>query len=306
MEPFVIHILGCGSALPTLRHYPAMQIVEIRGKQFMIDCGEGAQLQLRRHRIRFTRLSHVFISHQHGDHCLGLVGMISSFGLLDRTAPLHVYGVAELGDMVRRQLDFFCPHLSFELCWHDVDPTQHSVVYEDRSLTVETLPLCHTVPCCGYLFREKPTLAHIRPEMLRCYDIPMSQVNNIKAGADGLTPDGQVVPFSRLTLPPDPPRSYAYCSDTCYMPELHGLLRGVTTLYHEATYAADHIDNARKYKHSTAAQAATVARDAGVGQLLLGHYSQRYDDENVLLREAQQIFPNTMLTQEMQSIDVMA
>ncbi len=304
MEPFVIHILGCGSALPTLRHYPAMQIVEIRGKQFMVDCGEGAQLQLRRHHIRFTRLSHVFISHQHGDHCLGLVGMISSFGLLDRTAPLHIYGTSALGNMVRQQLDFFCPHPSFEVCWHDVDPEQHCVVYEDRSLTVETLPLSHTVPCCGYLFREKPTQPHIRPEMLRCYDIPVSQVPNIKGGADGVTPDGQVVPASKLTFPADPPRSYAYCSDTCYLPQLHSLLKGVTTLYHEATYGADRVDNARKYMHSTAAQAATVARDAGVGHLLLGHYSQRYDDETVLLREAQAIFPNTMLTQEMQSIDV--
>ena len=270
----------------------------------MVDCGEGAQIQLRRHRIRFTRLSHVFISHQHGDHCLGLVGMISSFGLLDRTAPLHIYGPAELGVMVEKQLELFCPYLSFQVQWHDVDPTIHQVIYEDRSLTVETLPLQHTVPSCGFLFREKPTLPHIRPEMMRCYDIPLSQVNNIKQGADGVTPDGEVVPHLKLTIPADPTRSYAYCSDTCYLPHLHELIQNVSTLYHESTYGSDREANARKYKHSTAAQAAMVARDAHAGKLLLGHYSQRYDDETVLLREAQAIFPNTYLTQEMQCIDV--
>jgi ribonuclease Z len=281
-----------------------MQVVEVRGKQMMVDCGEGAQVQLRRHRIRFTRLSHVFISHQHGDHCLGLVGMISSFGLLDRTAPLHIYGPAPLGQLLRQALLLFCPHLSFEVCWHDVDPARHQVVYEDRSITVESLPLCHTVPTCGFLFREKPTLPHIRPEMMRYYDIPLSQVHNIKAGQDVVTPEGKIVPASCLTTPADPPRSYAYCSDTCYLPDLHQLLQGVSTLYHEATYGEDRHENARKYKHSTARQAGTVARDAHVGKLLLGHYSQRYEDETVLLDEARAVFPNTFLTQEMQTIEV--
>lgn len=304
MEPFRVHILGCGSALPTLRHFSAMQVVELRGKQMMVDCGEGAQIQLRRHHVRFTRLNQVFISHQHGDHCLGLVGMVSSFGLLDRTAPLHIYGPAPLGEWLRRSLQLFCPHLSYELCWHDVDPTQHQVIYEDRSLTVETLPLCHTVPACGFLFREKPTQPHIRPEMLRFYDIPLSQVYNIKAGKDMVTSEGEVIPATRLTTPADPPRSYAYCSDTCYLPHLPQLLQGVSTLYHEATYGEDRVGNARKYKHSTALQAASVARDAHVGKLLLGHYSQRYEDETVLLDEARSVFPNTFLTQEMQTIDV--
>ena len=281
-----------------------MQVVELRGRQMMVDCGEGAQVQLRRHRIGFTRLNHVFISHQHGDHCLGLVGMISSFGLLDRTTPLHIYGPAPLGLWLRQAMHLFCPYLSYEVCWHDVDPKQHQVIYEDRSLTVETLPLSHTVPACGFLFREKPTQPHIRPEMLRCYDIPLSQVYNIKAGMDGITSEGERVPASRLTTPADPPRSYAYCSDTCYLPDLHHLLQGVSTLYHEATYGEDCAENAKKYKHSTARQAAMVARDANVGKLLLGHYSQRYEDENVLLNEARAVFPNTFLTQEMQTIEV--
>ncbi len=298
MEPFKIHILGCGSALPTLHHYASAQIVELRGKQFMIDCGEGTQMQLRRSRIRFTKLSAVFITHLHGDHCFGLIGMISTFGLLGRTAKLDVYAPAALESMLQAQMQLFCHSFDFEVAFHAVDTSKQQVVYEDRSLTVESIPLDHRIPCCGYLFKEKPTLPHIKRDMIDFYQIPTSQINNIKAGADWMTADGEVVANSRLVEAAEAPRSYAYCSDTRYIPTLHERIKGVTALYHESTYGEDNLQRAEKYFHSTARQAAMVARDAQAGQLLLGHFSSRYEDENVLLQEAKAVFENTYLCDE--------
>ena len=304
MEPFRVHILGCGSALPTLRHFPSSQVVEVREKLFMVDCGEGAQMQLRRCHVRFTKVGHVFISHMHGDHCFGLIGMISTFGLLGRTATLHIHANELLGDMIKRQMDLFCHDLGYEVEFHPIDATRREVIYEDRSLTVETIPLVHRLPTCGFLFREKPLLPHIRREKIDFYGIPTSQIQNIKNGADWIMEDGTVIPNSQLVTPADEPRSYAYCSDTRYMPELHLQLKGVTTLYHESTYGEDNLQMAQKYNHSTARQAALVARDAEVGQLILGHYSSRYEDENILLEEAREVFENVRLANEMDVIDV--
>ncbi|MGP1466098.1 MAG: ribonuclease Z [Porphyromonadaceae bacterium] len=304
MTPFKLYILGCGSALPTPRHYATSQIVELRGKQFMVDCGEGTQIQLRRSRIGFNKIRAVFISHLHGDHCFGLIGMISTFGLQGRTAPLHVYSPKELEDMLMSQLKFFCTHLSFDVVFHAVDTSEQSVVYEDNSLTVQTIPLEHRVPCCGYLFREKPTLPHIRRDMIDYLGIPVSQINNIKLGADWVCEDGTVVSNSRLVSPPDPVRSYAYCSDTRYMPTLYERLKNVDLLYHESTYGDDNMQMAETYYHSTARQAACVARDAGAKRLLLGHYSSRYDNEEVLLKQAQEVFPDTYLANEKMVIEV--
>ena len=304
MEPFRVHILGCGSALPTLHHNASAQVVEIRGKLFLVDCGEGTQVQLRRSRLRFTKISAVFITHLHGDHCFGLIGMLSTFGLLGRTARLAIYAPAALEPMLKQQMQLLCHDFDYEVDFHAVDTTQQQVVYEDRSLTVETIPLEHRMPCCGYLFREKPSLPHIRRDMIDFYEIPTSQINNIKAGADWTTPDGEVVKNERLVEPADTARSYAYCSDTRYIPTLHERLKGVSTLYHESTYGEDNLLMAQKYYHSTARQAALVAREAGVGQLLLGHYSSRYEDEQVLLREAQEVFENTRLTDENAIFDV--
>lgn len=303
MLPFKIHILGCGSATPTLHHFPSSQIVEVRGKLFMIDCAEGTQLQLRKLRVPFTKIQAIFISHIHGDHCFGLIGMISTFGLLGRTAPLHIYAPKALEKMLEMQIAMFCNDLGYEVVFHAVDTKENKVIYDDRSLTVETVPLCHRVPCAGYIFREKPTLPHIRRDMIDFYQIPLSQINNIKAGADWTTPDGTLIENSRLVTPAEPPRSYAYCSDTAYLPHLHELLKGVTTLYHESTYAEDMMDNAVKYCHSTARQAAMVAKAAGVSRLLLGHYSSRYTNEEILLNEAREIFSNSFLTNELQVID---
>ena len=304
MEPFRVHILGCGSALPTLHHNASAQVVEIRGKLFLVDCGEGTQVQLRRSRLRFTKISAVFITHLHGDHCFGLIGMLSTFGLLGRTARLAIYAPAALEAMLKQQMQLFCHDFDYEVDFHAVDTNQQQVVYEDRSLTVETIPLEHRMPCCGYLFREKSSLPHIRRDMIDFYEIPTSQINNIKAGADWTTPDGEVVKNERLVEPADPVRSYAYCSDTRYIPTLHERIKGVSTLYHESTYGEDNLLMAQKYYHSTARQAALVAREAGVGQLLLGHYSSRYEDEQVLLREAQEVFENTRLTDENAIFDV--
>ncbi len=304
LEPFKVHILGCGSALPTLRHFPSAQVVEVRGKLFLMDCGEGTQIQLRRSRLRFTKISAVFISHLHGDHCFGLIGLLSTFGLQGRTAKLTVYSPAALATVMQQQMDTFCRDLEYEVDFIPVDTMVQQVVYEDRSLTVETIPLEHRVKCCGYLFREKPTLPHIRRDITDFYGIPVSQFDNIKAGADWTTAEGEVVANSRLTTPADAPRAYAYCSDTRYIPTLHERLKGVTTLYHESTYGEDNYLRAEKYFHSTAREAAMVARQAGACQLLLGHYSSRYEDEQVLLREAQEIFPNSRLTDENEVFDV--
>lgn len=298
MEPFKVHILGCGSALPTLKHNASSQIIEIRGKVFMMDCGEGAQMQLRRTHIHFGKINAIFISHLHGDHCFGLLGLLSSLGMLGRTSLLKVYAPAEYEVLFKQQIDFFMTGLEYKIEFVPVDTSQSKVVYEDHSLTVETIPLEHRVPCCGYLFREKATLPHIRRDMIDCFNIPISQINNIKNGADWVTEDGDVISNDRLVEPADPVRSYAYCSDTRYIRNLHEKLKGVTTLYHESTYLSENENRARLYYHSTARQAAWVARDAGVEKLILGHFSARYNNEQALLDEAKEVFGNTYLAKE--------
>lgn len=304
MQPFNVRILGCGSALPTLRHYASSQIVEVRGKAFMVDCGEGTQIQIRKARVHFNKVIAVFISHLHGDHCFGLIGLISTFGMLGRTAPLHIYAPKEFEEILKMQMDFFCRGLEYEVFFHSVDTTKADVVYEDKSIIIKSIPLDHRINCCGYMFSEKPTLPHIRRDMIDFYNIPECFRNYIKNGADWVASDGSVVPNSRLTSPSAPPRSYAYCSDTKYMPALYKLLVGVDLLYHEATYANDNADRADLYYHSTACQAATVALKAQAKKLVLGHFSARYEDEKMILEEARSIFPNTYLANEMEVFDV--
>lgn len=304
MTPFKVYILGCGSALPTLRHNPSSQIVAMRDKQFMIDCGEGTQLQLRRSKINFNKLGHVFISHLHGDHCFGLIGMISSFGMLGRTAPLHIYAHGDLQPILRQLLDYFGQGLEYEVVMHPIDPTKNEIIYEDRSLTVTTLPLEHRVPCCGFLFKEKESLPHIRRDLIDMYGIPVSQINNIKNGIDWMSPDGELIPAAKLTTPADAPRSYAYCSDTSYKADLASMISGVDTVYHECTYADEDKDRARKHYHSTASEAAKTAQDAKAKKLLLGHYSARYNNEQLMLQQARAIFHNTELAQEGSVFDV--
>lgn len=304
MEPFKIHILGCGSALPTLKHNASSQLIEMRGKCFMVDCGEGAQMQFRRSHIHFSKLNAIFISHMHGDHCFGLMGLLSTLGMLGRTSKLRIYAPKDYEPLFRQQVEFFMQTMEYEMEMIPVDTEKQQVIYEDHSLTVETVPLQHRVPCCGFIFREKPTLPHIRRDMIDYYGIPVSQINNIKNGADWTNEDGDVIPNARLVQPADSPRSYAYCSDTRFVPGLKEKVKGVTVLYHESTYTSDHEDRAKIYYHSTARQAATIAARAGVGTLLLGHYSARYNDEQVLLQEAKAVFEHSILSQEGMVFDV--
>ena len=305
MEDFKVHVLGCGSARPTMRHYASSQVVEIRGKMFLVDCGEGTQMLLMRARINFNKIKGVFVSHLHGDHCFGLIGLISSFGLLGRKAPLLVCAPAQFESLFHEMMKMFCGGLDYEVMFRPLDATRQQLVYDDRTLSVVTLPLEHRVPCCGFLFKEKPTLPHIRRDMIDFYGIPVSQINNIKQGADWVTEDGEVVPNSLLVTPADAPRSFAYCSDTRYIPTLYRQIEGVSLLYHESTYEKTYAALAGVYYHSTAAEAATVARDAQARQLMIGHFSSRYNDEQPLLDEAKSIFPNTILAQEGLVVDIL-
>lgn len=298
MEKFELHILGCGSALPTTRHFATSQVVNLRDKLFMIDCGEGAQMQLRKSRLKFSRLNHIFISHLHGDHCFGLMGLISTFGLLGRTAELHIHSPKGLEELLTSMLNFFCHTLAYKVIFHEFDTRQTSVVYEDRSMTVTTIPLQHRIPCCGFLFAEKARPNHIIRDMVDFYKVPVYELNRIKNGSDYVTPEGEVIANTRLTRPSDPPRKYAYCSDTIFRPEIVKQLSGVDLLFHEATFAESELARAKETYHTTAAQAARIALEAGVRQLVIGHFSARYEDESILLKEASAVFPNTILAKE--------
>ena len=271
----------------------------------MIDCGEGTQLQIRKSRQNFSKLYAVFISHMHGDHVLGLIGMLSTFGLNGRTAPLRVYAPSYYEELFNMELKMFCSNLDYEIIFCPVDTNIQKVIYEDRTLTVETIPLKHRVPCCGFLFREKAGDRHLRRDIADFYGVPVSQYNNIRCGMDWVSPTGDVIDNSLLSADPDPQRSYAYCSDTAYLPELADRIKGTNLLYHEATYTEEYRSMAEKYLHSTARDAALIAGKAEVRQLLLGHFSKRYRNEQPLLDEAQAVFPDTILAKEGMVIDVL-
>ena len=298
MEKFEVNILGCGSALPTTRHFPSCQVINFREKFFMIDCGEGSQLQLRKSRIKFSRLNHIFISHLHGDHCFGLIGLISTLGLLGRTATLHIYSHKDLESILKPQLEYFCKGMSYEIAFHSINPYKQEVIYEDRSLTVSTIPLRHRIPSCGFIFEEKPSLRHIKREMIEFYNIPIAYLNCIKNGYDFITEDGHTIPNEMLTTAPEAIRKYAYCSDTIYNPSIIEQINGVDLLYHEATFAGSEISRAQETFHTTAAQAASIAKDANVKRLVIGHFSARYEDETILEQEASTIFKDTILAKE--------
>lgn len=299
MEKFEINILGCGSALPTARHLPTSQVLNIREKIFMIDCGEGAQLGLRNASLRMSRLSHIFISHLHGDHCFGLIGLISTLDLLGRTAQLHIYSPGSaLETLMRPQLDFFCRGIGYEVVFHNFSPNHSEVIYDDRSVTVSTLPLQHRVPCCGFLFKEKPPLPHIRRDMIDFLHIPVFAINGIKEGGGWTDESGRQWRHEELTFPAAPGRSYAYCSDTMPSRKILPLIEGVDLLYHEATFCNADAARARETGHSTAAGAAIIAREADAKRLLIGHFSARYKDDTLLQNEAKVEFENSILARE--------
>ncbi len=298
MEKFEINILGCGSALPTPKRFTSCQVVNIREKLFMADCGEGAQIQLRRMKCNFSKLNHIFISHLHGDHCFGLPGLISTLGMLGRTGELVIHAQPDAEKIFRPLLDYFCRESAFSVRFESFNPNSHAVIYEDKSVKVSTLPLKHRVPSAGFLFEEQPNPNHLIPEMIAFYQIPVRQLKAIKEGADFITEEGEVIANSRLTRPADKPRKYAYCSDTAYAEKIIPWIEGVDLLYHEATFCEADLARAKETFHSSARQAAEIARKANVKQLLLGHFSARYPDVSLLLKEAQAVFVNALVAEE--------
>lgn len=298
MSDFRIHTLGCGSAKPTVRHQPSSTVVDYRGNLFMVDCGEGAQRAFQQAHLKFSRLNHIFLTHLHGDHVLGLPGLIGTLSLQQTGGALTIHTFEDGKKILSQIFNYFDRERTFEIHWNILDPKISQIALETKNLTVRTIPLHHKIPAVGYVFEEKASARHLNREMADFYGVPAYMFNKIKAGEDFITPEGVVIPNSRLTTDPTPPRSYAHISDTAYMPELAEQIKGVNLLFHETTYLEDHAADAAARGHSTAAQAAIVARDAGAGRLLTGHYSSRYDDEKGFVREANQYFPNVILNRE--------
>lgn len=298
MSRFEVNILGCGAATPTLRHLPTSQVVNVRDKLFMVDCGEGAQVAFRRAHLNINRLGHIFLSHLHGDHCFGLFGLLSTMALTGHEGEIVIHAHPDAEGLFRPLFDYFCRENPFDIRFNAISPTSSEVIYSDRSVSVRTIPLRHRIPTCGFLFEEAPGERHLRGDMVEFYNIPTYMRAGIKQGADFVTPDGTVVPNAHLTLPPTPAARYAYCSDTMYNERIIPIIEGADLLYHEATYADDMEAMARHTQHSTARQAARIAARAGVGELLLGHFSARYNDEKLLLNQALEEFPHVQLARE--------
>ena len=293
MDIFEVHILGCGSALPTTRHNASSQVVRVGNKQYMIDCGEGTQLQLRRSHVHFAFINTIFISHLHGDHCFGLFPLISTLGLYGRKTPLTVYAPRPFGEILEYHLRYFDKELPYEVQWVEVDTTKHQLIFENRTLEVWSIPLRHRVPTSGYLFREKPLPRNVNKFAIERYNLSVKQIVAAKEGADIELEDGTILPNERITFVAHPPQSYAYCSDTNRSGAVAKYVAGVDMLYHEATYGAEFKRDAKERGHSTTEDAAKTALAAGVKRLLIGHFSSRYKDKEPLLAEARAIFENT-------------
>lgn len=297
MSNFVIHTLGCGSAKPSLRHQPSCTVVEHRGSLYMVDCGEGAQLAFMKQRLSFAKLRHIFLTHLHGDHVLGLPGLISTMALKNLGGDLTIHTFEDGARQLKNMIDYFCRDKSFQLNFNIIKP-EEKIILDTKSLTVRTIPLDHRVPCVGYVFEEKPKLRHINPEMTRFHEVPVSMMKLIKEGEDFIKPDGTIIPNKMLTTDADPSFSYAHIGDTGYMPEIAKKIGPVDLLFHETTYLEDRLNDAVERGHSTARQAAMVACDAGAKRLLTGHYSSRYNDDSLFLKEASEVFPNVVLNTE--------
>ncbi|MDE5972922.1 MAG: ribonuclease Z [Muribaculaceae bacterium] len=287
---FTVNVLGCGSAVPTLRHQPASQVIDHRDRLFMVDCGEGAQLQMRRMKLKFSRVNHIFLSHLHGDHFLGLPGLLSTMALHEKGSAVTVYTFKEGAEIIGSMLRFICGDTPFDLRFRILTPGSREVIYEDQSLSVSCFPLYHRVPALGFIFREKPKPLTVNGDMVKFHQVPHYMIPSIRSGADFVSPDGTVVPNSHLTLPAPPAMSYAYCSDTMFDPRVAADVEGTDTIYHEATYGESEAHLARPRGHSTAAQAGTIARMAGARRLILGHFSKRYFDETPLVEQARAEF----------------
>lgn len=287
MSDFKIHTLGCGSAKPTPRHQPSSTVIDYRGNLFMVDCGEGAQLAFMRNRLKFNRLGHLFLTHLHGDHVFGLPGLVGTLGLHGAGGSLTIHTFEEGRRILSTIFDYFSRDLPFEVNFNILDPFKEEIAFENKSLTVRTIPLHHRLPAVGYVFEEKPGKRHLNREMCDFHGIPMFQFNNIKDGMDFVKPDGTVIPNAVLTTPADPARSYAHLSDTAWMPDIAGKIGPVNLLFHETTYLDINEVEAAKRGHSTASQAADIALRAGAKTLLTGHYSSRYNDDTAFREEAE-------------------
>jgi len=298
-------ILGFNSAIPTVNSSPTAQFLEMEERHFLIDCGEGTQVQLRKAKARFSKINHIFISHLHGDHCFGLPGLIASFRLLGRETPLHIYGPKGIREMLETIFRITETHRGFELVYHELESKKSQKIFEDKRVEVYTIPLNHRIYCNGYLFREKPKERHLNmAEISKYAEIETCDYHNIKLGKDFVLSDGYVLKNELLTTEPSRSVSYAFCSDTRYLETVIPIIENVDVLYHESTFLQDLKEMADYTGHTTALEAARIARKANVGKLILGHFSNRYHDLNVFTDEARQVFPNSYLPKALEAVKI--
>ena len=301
MQNFELTILGCSSATPTSKRNPTAQLLNIAERFFLIDCGEATQIQLRRFKIKFQRIDNIFISHLHGDHYLGLLGLLSSMHLLGRTDEVHLYCPAELQEIIEIHFKYSFTNLNFNINYHHHKYINNDLIFEDDKVEVRTIVMNHRIPCCGFVFNEKPLLPNILREVIAFYEIPVEQILSIKNGADFINSSGEIIPNEKLITHKLTPRKYAYCSDTCYDERIIEYIKHADLLYHEATFMSGMEARAKETYHTTALQAATIAEKAEVKKLMIGHYSARYKELQPLLDEAQSVFKNTVLAVEGES-----
>ncbi|WP_299839122.1 ribonuclease Z [uncultured Tenacibaculum sp.] len=289
-------ILGCHSATPRVNAYPTSQYLEINNRHFLIDCGEGTQRQMRKYKVGFSKINHIFISHLHGDHFFGLIGLLSTFGILNREKDLHVYGPKGIKEITQLQLKLSMSHVRYNIVFHELTSKKSELIFEDDKVLVHTIPLNHRVYTNGFLFTEKPRPRGLHLDNIKQYDeIEICDYHNLKAGKDFILSSGEIVPNTELTVNPETPKSYAYCSDTTFKPDIIPIIKNVDLLYHESTFLKELEHLCDRTKHSTAEQAATIAKEANVGKLILGHYSSRYSDVTCFKQEAETVFKNVEL-----------
>ena len=296
-------ILGCYAATPRTFTNPTSQILEIKNRLFLIDCGEGTQVQLRKNKIRFSKINHIFISHLHGDHFFGLIGLVSTFTLLNRNTDLHIYGPKGIKEIIKLQLRLANSWTNYGLYFHELESNESEIIFEDEKVIVKTIPLQHRIYTNGFLFEEKIDARKLNTDAVQNYEIDKCYFQNIKNGKDITLDDGRVIGNEELTFDPAPPKSYAFCSDTAYNEAIIPLINGVDVLYHESTFLESEETLAGKTMHSTAKEAATIALKANVKQLVLGHYSTRYENISLFKEEAETIFSEVLLADDGRSFD---
>ena len=296
--PFRVTILGSNSAIPTTKRKPTAQLLNVAERFLLIDCGEGTQMQLRKYKIKMQRISHVFISHLHGDHYFGLIGLISTMHLLGRKKELHIYADPQLKEIIMIQLEASKTELAYPLFFHPLDYKAPKLLFEDEKIQVKSFPLKHSIDCCGFLVQERQLERRMISEAIMEHNIPVNCIQGIKAGDDFTKSDGTIISHWELTKSAHRARSYAFCSDTAYSEAIVPIVQGVDLLYHEATFKNDLQDRADYTFHSTTGQAAEIAKLAEVRRLVVGHYSQRDNDLSCLLNEVQEVFPNAELAEE--------